>query len=128
MWHMMKSAAFYVLVALKEVLPTMAIQATEEILRLEIVSFDATSFEEIDSFHLGPYEIILLMISMKLKVTEEASKSSEEKGDQDSRRPFLIGTAYGMPGENEPSRGRIIVLKCTSGNDKSSITKSSASC
>jgi len=86
--------------------------------------FDATSFEEIDCFHLGPYEMIMSMISTKMKVTGEVSKSSEEKGDQDSRQPFLIiGTAYGMPGENEPSRGRIIVLKCTSGNDKSALSR-----
>ena len=86
--------------------------------------FDATSFEEIDCFHLGPYEMIMSMISTKLKVTGEVVKSSEEKEDQDSHQPFLIiGTAYGMPGENEPSRGRIIVLKCTSGNDKSALSR-----
>ncbi len=85
--------------------------------------FDAISFEEVDSFYLGPYETIMSMISTRMLITNDISGEQKEAG-QESYQPFLvIGTAYGIPGEHEPSRGRIIVLKCTTGNNDNSLSR-----
>jgi len=63
------------------------------------------------------------MISTKMLITNDISGERKDTG-QDLYQPFLvIGTAYGIPGEHEPSRGRIIVLKCTTGNNDNSLSR-----
>lgn len=83
--------------------------------------FDDSSFEEIDRIDLNPYEMILSMITTRMKIDKDdsASEAMNDKpsGDMDSRdgyRPYLVlGTGFGYPGEDEPSRGRIIIFQCT---------------
>lgn len=85
--------------------------------------FDDSSFEEIDRIDLNPYEMILSMVITRMKVDTDGSVSEATNGkltgDMDSRdgyRPYLIlGTGFGYPNEDEPSRGRIIVFQCTTG-------------
>jgi Pre-mRNA cleavage and polyadenylation specificity factor len=83
--------------------------------------FDDSTFEEIDRIDLDPYEMILSLICTQLKVTPnddftpETStiKESEHVDASDSFDPYIIlGTGYGFPEDDEPSRGRIIVLEC----------------
>ena len=86
--------------------------------------FDDTSFEEIDRIDLDPYEMILSLISTELKIMNETSiegdTTTETRADEsfnrksDETRPFIIiGTGYNFPDEDEPSRGRILVIRCS---------------
>lgn len=88
--------------------------------------FDDSTFEEIDRFDLNPYELILSMVCTRLKVVNDESPSDDvnESESQDMYRPFLvIGTAYGYPEEDEPSRGRIIVLKCSVDSNSNAFSR-----
>ena len=96
--------------------------------------FDDSTFEEIDRFDLNPYEMVLSMISTRLKVENDQSvlESGGVKAPSTSNKtegnemycPFLvIGTAFGYPEEDEPSRGRIIVLKCSSDRNNESFSR-----
>lgn len=95
--------------------------------------FDDSSLEEIDRFDLNPYEMILSMISTRMKVENDrsalesgSSKTTGEgsKTDSDLFCPFLvIGTAFGYPDEDEPSRGRVIVLRCSSDRKNESFSR-----
>jgi len=91
--------------------------------------FDDNSFEEINRLDMDPFEMILSIISTQLKVSSEYSTSEkdfsiESKGEdnldeQDGcyRSYLVVGTAYIFPDEDEPSRGRILIIQCTSSND-----------
>jgi len=88
--------------------------------------FDDTSFEEIDRIDLDPFEMILSMVSTNLKVYNDESLQMEEddkdsnqrqqdsEGNEGSYRSFVVvGTAYCYPDEDEPSRGRILLIQCS---------------
>ena len=95
--------------------------------------FDDTSFEEIDRFDLDPYEMILSMVSTRLKVVndelvyEGEKKTSDTNGRAGSEGVYcqflVIGTGYGYPDEDEPSRGRIIILQCTMDRENNSFSR-----
>ena len=103
--------------------------------------FDDTSFEEIDRLDLDPYEMILSLISTELKIVNETSIEGDatmesridNRGDDsdhksDETRPFIIiGTGFNFPDEDEPSRGRILVIQCSaSGRTEPSSLSSAA--
>lgn len=85
--------------------------------------FDDSSFEEIDRIDLNPYEMILSMIITRMRIDTDGSVSEAVNGKQagemdscDGYRPYLVlGTGFGYPNEDEPSRGRIIVYQCKTG-------------
>lgn len=78
--------------------------------------FDDTTFNDVDRFDLDDFETIQALESVHLKINVELNETS--KNDQAATEPFLlIGTAYCYPEEDEPTLGRIIVLKCSRGND-----------
>ncbi len=90
--------------------------------------FDDSTMEEIDRIDLQPYEMISSMVSTTMRIDEndddDASKQMESNDSGDNYRSFLIlGTAYGYPDEQEPSRGRIIVLQSTTANEKNMFTR-----
>mmetsp|Transcript_3089 Transcript_3089/g.4239 ORF Transcript_3089/g.4239 Transcript_3089/m.4239 type:complete len:819 (+) Transcript_3089:274-2730(+) len=87
--------------------------------------FDDSTFEEVDRIDLEPYEMILSMQSTRLCITDSdttttattatSGKSENEDGSTTDKcfKPYLlIGTAYAYPDENEPTRGRILVIQC----------------
>ena len=89
--------------------------------------FDDVTFDEIDRIDLDPFEMILSMVSLRMKINKEHAENhnlgenafvlkeakSEEESDGSSYLPFLVvGTAYSYPDEDEPSRGRIILYQC----------------
>ncbi len=83
--------------------------------------FDDTTFQEVDRIDLDPFEMILSMASLRLKINKDKVHTGEvtsnfdglrdESGnDQSAYKSFLVlGTAYSYPEEDEPSRGRIIL-------------------
>eukprot|EP00557_Chaetoceros_sp_GSL56_P001459 CAMPEP_0176497610 /NCGR_PEP_ID=MMETSP0200_2-20121128/11820_1 /TAXON_ID=947934 /ORGANISM="Chaetoceros sp., Strain GSL56" /LENGTH=1475 /DNA_ID=CAMNT_0017895643 /DNA_START=101 /DNA_END=4528 /DNA_ORIENTATION=- len=90
--------------------------------------FDDSTFEEFDRIDLDPYEMILSLICAELKVLKDDSTfdsmAVKESEDAELRGSFnsyiILGTAYGFPEDDEPSRGRIIVVECD--KDKSNST------
>jgi DNA damage-binding protein 1 len=82
--------------------------------------FDDSTFEEIDLIDLDPYEMILSLVCTHLKVTKEdfnlestKAKDTADVDVQDSYNSYIVyGTGYAFPEDDEPSRGRIIVLEC----------------
>lgn len=78
--------------------------------------FDDTTFNDVDRFDLDDFETIQSLESVYLKITCDLNDTS--KNDSAITQPFLlIGTAYCYPEEDEPTLGRIIVLKCSRGGD-----------
>jgi DNA damage-binding protein 1 len=61
--------------------------------------------------------MILSMVYANLGPTESASDEdalSGMGGDHESKPYLLIGTGYALPDEDEPTRGRIIIMSCSS--------------
>lgn len=78
--------------------------------------FDDTTFNDVDRFDLDDFETIQSLESVYLKINYDLNETS--KNDSVITQPFLlIGTAYCYPEEDEPTLGRIIVLKCSRGGD-----------
>ena len=81
---------------------------------------DDANFDDIDKIALEPHEMILSMISANLTMTgtgvKEEVKSSDSKDDSSReshfKRYLLVGTAYALPDEDEPTRGRILLFSC----------------
>ena len=68
---------------------------------------DDTTFEDLDRVDLEPYETIMSMAYASLKVPQTQDSSA------DTYRKFLIvGTAYVLPDEDEPTRGKIMLYSC----------------
>jgi len=97
--------------------------------------FDDKTFEEFDRFDLDPYEMMLSMISTSLRIKnsdityENVSFSGPQSKDYDQYNSFIVvGTAYCYPEEDEPTRGRILLIDCsTRKGDTSNISSSSSS-
>lgn len=69
---------------------------------------DDTTFDDIKKIDLEPTEMIMAMVYVTLKVPASATGSNDQV-----HKPFLVvGTAYAVPNEDEPSRGRVIVYSC----------------
>ena len=68
---------------------------------------DDTTFEDIDRVDLEPYETILSMAYVSLKIPQSPDISGETH-----RRFLIVGTAYVLPDEDEPSRGKILLYSC----------------
>lgn len=74
---------------------------------------DDTTFDDLERIDLEPFEMILSMVYVSLQVGNETS-------------PFLlVGTAYALPSEDEPTRGRILVYTCQSQENTTSATDDS---
>jgi DNA damage-binding protein 1 len=78
------------------------------------------------SIDLEPFEMILTMTYASLRVHSATSASDakgvktdiqDSAGDAVYRTYLLVGTAFTLPDEDEPTRGRILVFTC--GNDGS---------
>ncbi|CAB9504646.1 damage-binding protein 1 [Seminavis robusta] len=104
---------------------------------------DDTTFDDIERFDLEPYEMILSMTYASLRVhspTSSASTATDTEGGVNSGDPtgdgsgasnfrtyLLIGTAYALPDEDEPTRGRIMVMSCGgSGMEEEAATSNNA--
>ena len=82
--------------------------------------FDEKSFEEVDRLNLDPFEMILCVMSMSLRAgdIDEPMNSTEKINEESDTLKgglgsfVVIGTAYAYPDEDEPSRGRILIMKC----------------
>jgi len=87
--------------------------------------FDDTTFEEFNRLDLEPFEMILSMMSVQLKVNKddvniqmEGDAAPRKNGpnsepDEETYRSFLVvGTAFSYPDEDEPSKGRILLIHC----------------
>jgi len=80
---------------------------------------DDTTFDDIERVDLEPYEMILSMAYLSLKMPSSADSADAsvtvdgEKSNAPVYKPFLlVGTAYALPDEDEPTRGRILVYSC----------------
>lgn len=83
---------------------------------------DDTTFDDIERINLEPYEMILSMTYASLRVhsssatSADAGKTGEGSGDgADFRNYLMVGTAYALPDEDEPTRGRIMLISCGGG-------------
>ena len=69
-----------------------------------------TFFRRID---LEPSEMVLSMISVTMLVKKPASGAAEGPESTTEYKPFLIiGTAYALHDEDEPTKGRVMVYSC----------------
>jgi len=99
---------------------------------------DDTSFEDVHRIDLDPFETILSMVSATLRpykptlpgnVSGETSSidMDDDESNVEYRPVLIIGTAYAMHDEDEPTKGRIIVLSCglneTDGTEASRTVK-----
>jgi len=81
---------------------------------------DDTTFDDIERIDLEPYEMILSMVYANLTMTgtgvKEDVKTIDSKDDSSNDsvvKPYLlVGTAYALPDEDEPTRGRILLFSC----------------
>jgi DNA damage-binding protein 1 len=80
---------------------------------------DDTTFDDIERVDLEPFEMILSMVYTSLKMptsgdnTESVVTADGEKTNCPVYKPYLlVGTAYAIPDEDEPTRGRILVYSC----------------
>eukprot|EP01043_Picozoa_sp_COSAG02_P009327 COSAG02_NODE_314_length_24915_cov_18.575596_27_plen_1109_part_00 len=81
----------------------------EEVYYLRV--YDDQTFEVLDSMELEPYETACSLIST----------SFTEKEDDASY--FVVGTAFCLPGEQEPSKGRILVFQLTEQKKLAKVTE-----
>jgi len=87
--------------------------------------FDHLMFEEIHRLNLDPYEMILSMQSMCLKVNSPSEPTEEGKSQEstinqqgnDNRFFLVVGTAYAYPDEDEPKKGRILLFQSSRNRD-----------
>ena len=93
---------------------------------------DDTSFDDIERIDMEPFEMIMSMFYATLKVpsTGESCETLGADGEPTSAtqyKPFLlVGTAYALPDEDEPTRGRILVYSFQ--EDEASTAASSNRC
>jgi DNA damage-binding protein 1 len=95
---------------------------------LALMIFFVCNFCSID---LEPYEMILSMTYASLRVHSSASSAStsaeaeagvnsgdpaDGSGGGNFRTYLLVGTALALPDEDEPTKGRIMVMSCGGGN------------
>lgn len=77
---------------------------------------DDTTFDDLERLDLEPYEMILSMAYVSLKTPPSAKDTADATSTGSSDlvfKPFLlVGTAYALPDEDEPTRGRILVYSC----------------
>lgn len=76
--------------------------------------FDDTTLEEVDRLDLDPFEMILSMVSATLTVGQGEASAGEGDGSKRrvSRPYIIIGTAYAYPDEDEPTKGRVLLIQC----------------
>ena len=88
-------------------------------------------FASVSSIHLEPCEMVLSMVSATMRVFKPASASTDagvgtasasgaidnSEAPVDYRKYLVIGTAYALPDEDEPTRGRILVLSCNGSSE-----------
>lgn len=79
--------------------------------------FDDTTLEEVDRLDLDPFEMILSMVSAILTVGQGEASAGEGDGSKRrvSRPYIIIGTAYAYPDEDEPTKGRVLLIQCGGG-------------
>lgn len=72
---------------------------------------------------LDPYEMVLSITSVDLRVTSRGMIGTKRSVEGEGTRPFrpfiVIGTAYVFPDEDEPSKGRLLVVRCNAGGGAS---------
>lgn len=93
---------------------------------------DDTTFDDIERINLEPHEMILSMVyaSLRIKTPATAKEARSEAGggtpNDESKnntagmyKPFLLcGTAFALPDEDEPTRGRMLVFSCGSSEEE----------
>lgn len=82
------------------------------------------SYDRID---LEPHEVILSIASLQLATSfSTPSETSSNNGGPSTSPPtkpyLLIGTAYALPDEDEPTRGRVLLLSCADDDGNSTRT------
>jgi DNA damage-binding protein 1 len=79
---------------------------------------DETSFDDLEKIDLEPFEMILSMIYASVSVPSLVKEATSNMSSTETRtvhKPLLfVGTAYALPDEDEPVRGRILVYSCQS--------------
>jgi DNA damage-binding protein 1 len=80
---------------------------------------DDSTFEDIQMLNLEPTEMVLSMVSASLSVNQpnQATTSGGELEtnlalEPETKTYLVIGTAYVLPDEDEPTKGRILVYSC----------------
>lgn len=78
--------------------------------------FDDTTLEEVDRLDLDPFEMILSMVSATLTVGSGETAGESDGSKRRVSRPYIIiGTAYAYPDEDEPTKGRVLLIQCGGG-------------
>jgi DNA damage-binding protein 1 len=75
---------------------------------------DETTFDDIERVDLEPFEMLLSLAYVTLKVPLSGKGASDGLRPKESVSPIykpflLVGTAFAIPDEDEPTRGRILV-------------------
>eukprot|EP00934_Nitzschia_sp_Nitz4_P007930 Nitzschia sp. Nitz4//scaffold17_size182527//65374//69935//NITZ4_001847-RA/size182527-processed-gene-0.49-mRNA-1//-1//CDS//3329539319//7920//frame0 len=80
---------------------------------------DAT-FDDIKRIDLEPCEMILSMISVTMRIQRQSSGNDGAGNEMETSNPdsdygayLIVGTAYVLHDEDEPTKGRVLVLSCT---------------
>lgn len=69
-----------------------------------------TTFEDLERIDMEPFEEILSMSYVSMKAPASATPMGE--GGSAERLFLLVGTAYALPDEPEPTKGRVLVYSC----------------
>jgi DNA damage-binding protein 1 len=91
---------------------------------------DDTTFDDVERIDLEPYEMILSMCYASLKLPWTGVKldtmgADGEAADGEVYKPFLlVGTAYALPDEDEPTRGRVLLYNFQGDESTSGVISS----
>ncbi len=69
--------------------------------------------------------MISSMVYASLRVERPTQHEQSQSSDLVEKPYLLIGTAYALPDEDEPTRGRIIVISCSGAGSGDANTSSS---
>ena len=80
---------------------------------------DDTNFDDVERIDMEPHEMILSMVSANLTMTgpgvvgHTTRESKEDSSCESDCKPYLlVGTAYALPDEDEPTLGRMLLFSC----------------
>mmetsp|Transcript_23300 Transcript_23300/g.66027 ORF Transcript_23300/g.66027 Transcript_23300/m.66027 type:complete len:840 (-) Transcript_23300:132-2651(-) len=88
---------------------------------------DDITFEDIERIDLDAFEMIMSMTHATLNVRDPMAVGGGSGGASDPmkssevKKYLLIGTAYALPDEDEPTRGRIMVISCSPENGPNAV-------
>lgn len=98
--------------------------STNDVSMGNLVRFlDDATFDDIERIDLEPHEMVLSMANVQLATSyatpQEPTADGESPASPPTKPYLIVGTAYALPDEDEPTNGRILLLSCEDENDGS---------